>query len=303
MTGAGRVGGEYRLVHLAALAQRTRAFAHLLGDEHAETAAVALEALLTLILDGNLLYAGEARKAVSESGEALRVAIADRVERFARGTVTGDPDTGEQRHRLVQAVYGLLEAIGSIAAASAYGGPCVAFPVQHAGRDGAPLRLRGFDLYRIEMEDLRLFLLEMPWNDVEERPNGLTGLLEYAGRNGHVFDVRPARSLTSPPLAEGVLRLLYGSTLDPDFLEVLLQAPSRSIHIVNPLLVRRYKASWGLPAGDGTDGRAPSPMPARSCGPHKSVEELALEYTLALNRMFATSKNGPRDEGLPEHLF
>ena len=176
----------------------------------------------------------------------------------------------------------------------------MAFPVQRENGDDTPLHLRGFDLYRMEMENLRLFLLELPWENVEARSSGLLGLLEGAGRNGHVFDARPARA--AAPDHEAVLRLLYGSALDPDFLEILLQAPAWRIHPVNPILVRRYRPSWGL-APEGDRPGSPAPLSVRLCGPRKSVEELTAEYTRALNAMFSAARRAPRDERLPDQIL
>ena len=294
--------GEFPLVHLATLAQRTRTLTRLLGEEHAETAAVALETLLTMLLKGELLYAGEIRKNTLKSAEAMLGVLAAHVRQ------DGAPESGlktpdELRRPLVETVHKFLRLIRANTVANAYGGPCVAFPVQHVGEDSAPLRLRGFDLYRIEMEDLRLFLLEMPWESVAERPNGLPGLLEYISRNGHAFDARPAWSLAAQPEKEAVLRLLCGFTLAPDFLEVLLQIPAQRIHQVNPLMVRRYKPSWNVAGPSAATHTEKSPYAQSADGVSKTVEELTVEYTTALNRMFATSRNAPRDEHLPEHLF
>lgn len=304
LTEEGRpTGNEDRLVHLAGLAQRGRIFARLLGDEHAETVAVALESLLTLILEGDLIYAGAARKAVQAGRESLTAALAARLEPDAPAAGGRPPAAdGEAslRRGLVGAVHASLAAIRDVTAASAYGGPCVAFPVQHENGDDTPLHLRGFDLYRMEMENLRLFLLELPWENVEERSSGLLGLLEGAGRNGHVFDARPAHA--AAPDHEAVLRLLYGSSLDPDFLEILLQAPAWRIHPVNPILVRRYRPSWGFaPEEDGPE--SPAPLSVRLCEPRKSVEELTAEYTRALNAMFAAARRAPRDERLPDTIL
>ena len=204
LTDEGRpAGSEDRLVHLAGLAQRGRIFARLLGDEHAETVAVALESLLTLILEGDLIHAGAARKAVQAGRESLTAALTARLEPDAHGAGSqphaADESGALVRRRLVEAVHASLAAIRDVTAASAYGGPCVAFPVQRENGDDTPLHLRGFDLYRMEMENLRLFLLELPWENVEARSSGLLGLLEGAGRNGHVFDARPARAAAPPP--------------------------------------------------------------------------------------------------------
>lgn len=296
-------GGEHRLVHLAGRVQPSRIFARLLGDEHAETVAVALETLLTLILEGDLVYAGAVRKAVHAGRDSLTAALPACLAPAAPGADASPPAAADGsaplRRQLVEAVHASLAAIRDVTAASAYGGPCVAFPVQHDGGDDTPLRLRGFDLYRMEMENLRLFLLEMPWKNVETRSNGLTGLLENAARNGHVFDARAA--LTAAPEQEAVLRLLYGSSLDPDFLELLLQAPAWRIHPVNPILVRRYRPSWGLPEDGGR--KSPAPLSDRLCEPRKSVEELAAEYTQALNAMFRAARQASRDERLPDALL
>lgn len=306
LTDEGRpAGSEDRLVHLAGLAQRGRIFARLLGDEHAETVAVALESLLTLILEGDLIHAGAARKAVQAGRESLTAALTARLEPDAHGAGSqphaADESSALVRRRLVEAVHASLAAIRDVTAASAYGGPCVAFPVQRENGDETPLHLRGFDLYRMEMENLRLFLLELPWENVEERSSGLLGLLEGAGRNGHVFDARPA--LAASPEHEAVLRLLYGSSLDPDFLEILLQAPAWRIHPVNPILVRRYRPSWGFAPEEEARTGSPVPLSVRLCGPRKSVEELAAEYTRALNAMFAAARRAPRDERLPDTIL
>lgn len=310
--GSRPTGSEHRLVHLAGRVQHARIFARLLGDEHAETVAVALETLLTLILEGDLVYAGAVRRAVHAGRDSLTAALSACLTPTASdapgapntpGTDASSAATNDSnaplRRQLVEAVHASLAAIRDVTAASAYGGPCVAFPVQHEGGDDTPLRLRGFDLYRMEMENLRLFLLEMPWNTVEARSSGLTGLLENATRNGHVFDARAA--LAAAPEHEAVLRLLYGSSLDPDFLELLLQAPAWRIHPVNPILVRRYRPSWGRPE-DG-DRRSPAPLSDRLCEPRKSVEELTAEYTRALNAMFRAARQTPRDEHLPDNLL
>lgn len=286
-------GGEYHLVHLTSRVHHARIFARLLGDEHAETAAVALETLLTLILEGDLLYAGAVRNAVHAGRDSLAAALSACLTPAA-------PDASAPllRRRLVEAIHASLAAIRDVAAASAYGGPCVAFPVQYDGGDDTPLRLRGFDLYRMERENLRLFLLEMPWKNVETRPNGLTGLLETAARNGHVSDARAA--LAAAPEHDAVLRLLYCSSLDPDFLELLFQAPAWRIHPVNPVLARRYRPSWGLSGEEGP--RSPAPLSARLREPRKSVEDLTAEYTRALNAMFRAARHTPRDERPPDAL-
>lgn len=295
MTPAHPAGGEHLLVHLAGVVQRSRTFSRLLGDEHAETASVALETLLTLLLEGDLLYAENYRKIVIESSRTLFSALAARLATPVsdESSLTKDPLSGR---KMVETVYRLLDAIGDMTAASAYGGPCVAFPVRHKGRDGAPLRLRGFDLYRIEMEDLRLFMLEISWKDITDRPTGLIGMLDSASRNGHVFDIRPACAFQPP--CDPSLRLLYGSNLDPDFLEILLQTSVERIHLVNPVLVRRYRPSWGFNTGKGN-----APARVHSSKFHKSIEDLVKEYTVALNKMFATARTAPRDENLPDNLL
>ncbi len=312
VTASRPVGGEHRLVHLAELVQCSRIFARLLGDEYAETAAVALETLLTLMLDGEHIYAGTARKTVLDSAKTLRTAIRYRLpcaegvdEKYTtnrQNEAHSEDSDHALRYHLVESVHKLLSAIGDVTAASAYGGPCVAFPVQQTAMDESSLHLRGFDFYRIEMEGLALFLLEIPWEKIEEHPNGLYGLLKQIGRNGHVFDARAAQALAGAP-NRPVLRVLYGSALDPDFLEALLQIPAHHIHPVNPILVRRYRPSWGLSLSmSESSGKQPSGC-LKSVGPGKSVEELTREYTLALNRMFAASRTAPRDENLPDHFF
>lgn len=310
VTASRPVGGEHRLVHLAELVQCSRILARLLGDEHAETAAVALETLLTLMLDGEHIYAGTARKTVLDSARTIRTAIRYRFPDAGadekaiadrQNEVRSEESNHALRYHLVESVHKLLTAIGDVTAASAYGGPCVAFPVQQAARDEAPLHLRGFDFYRIEMEGLALFLLEIPWEKIEDHPGGLPGLLKQIGRNGHAFDARPAQALASVP-QRPVLRVLYGSALDPDFLEALLQIPAQHIHPVNPILVRRYRPSWGLSLSMSENGGQQDSGSILRIGPGKSVEELTREYTLALNRMFAASRTAPRDENLPDNL-
>lgn len=269
---------EQYLVQMAGLVQRSRVYARLLGDEYSETASVAIETLLTLLLEGTIVYAEKFQLVLINTGKVLAKALSLCLS-------DTDPQKREwSRRQVIASVYILLEAIGDATAASAYGGPCVAFPAMHTGHDDAPLHLRGFDLYRIEMEGLRLFLMELPWQDIEKRPNGITGLLDHTVRNGHVFDVRASKALTPSAHQMPSLRLLYGSCLDPDFLELLVPVPHEHIYPVNPMFVRQYKPSWGLVTKGS--GEKTITLPCSFDGPKKSVEELTLEYTRALSRMF-----------------
>lgn len=297
LSGMARLAGlaeSPRLARLIELTRQSRNIARLTANEEMEAVAVSLEALLTLTSEVDLPDTST-RKTILLSAELLRKNLAYNLANepepstCARVPVSGPAFVSMPLSPLSASVIERLQvAVKSLATGGAYGGLGVCFSVINSADDDTPLRLRGLDLFRLEQKNVRLYLLEVPWQEVLERNQGLSSLLEYLGRNGQVFDIRPTLTfldaVASPETH--VLRVLYGATLDQDFVEALIRLPSEHIHRVNPALVRKNQPSWGL---------VPRPEPLQSMQQQqtcsRSVEELTQEYSIALNRLFTESRS------------
>lgn len=282
-----------RLARLIELTRQSRNIARLTANEEMEAVAVSLEALLTLTSETDLPDTN-IRKTILLGAELLRknlvydLANSPEPSTCARIPLSGPAFVSMPLSPLSASVIERLQiAVKSLATGGAYGGLGVCFSVIHNETDTTPLRLRGLDLFRLEQKNVRLYLLEMPWQEVLDRNRGLITLLEYLGRNGQVFDIRTAETFlhARPESAVNILRILYGAPLDLDFVEALIRLPSEHIHSVNPAMVRKNQPSWGLVS-------RPEPLQTlqqQACS--RSVDELTREYTLALNRLFTESKS------------
>ncbi len=264
-------------VELAGLAQRTRALTRLLGEERAETVSVAMEAVCTLVVSGSLCVSAELESYLLLGVDGLLRTLGDE-----QGAKNGE--SAKAAHDLVvRAAHSLLHGL-DIPLQNAYGGFCVAFPVDCASPGAEPLRIRGFDLLRLEKEGLSLFVLEFPRRDMVLHPAGFGGVLSAPGRSGHVFDVRLFRTMDDAfsESSEGGVRVVYGSTLAADFVEALTGLPPESIFAVNPARVRRYQPSWGE-----NRGRKAAPVRDSAAGPEaKHIDDLVREYDRALKELF-----------------
>lgn len=295
LTGLARLAGlaeSPRLARLIELTRQSRNIARLTANEEMEAVAVSLEALLTLTSETDFPDTN-IRKTILLGAELLRknlvydLANAPEPSTCARVLSSGPAFVSMPLSPLSASVIERLQiAVKSLATGGAYGGLGVCFSVIHNDTDDTPLRLRGLDLFRLEQKNVRLYLLEIPWQEVLDRNRGLIALLEYLGRNGQVFDIRSAQTFLhgTPASAVNILRILYGAPLDLDFVEALIRLPSEHIHSVNPAMVRKNQPSWGLMS-------RPQPLQTlqqQACS--RSVEELTREYTLALDRLFTESK-------------
>ncbi len=278
---------EACFVELAGLAQRTRALTRLLGEEHAETVSVAMEAVCTLVVSGSLCASPDLESYVLQGLDGILRTL---------GSEQGAPKggSGKDAHDLVRAAHSLLHGL-DIPLQNAYGGFCVAFPVDCASPGAEPLRIRGFDLLRLEKEGLSLFVLEFPRRDMVLHPSGFGGVLAAPGRSGHVFDVRLFRD-TNAVLAEtsaGGVRVVYGSTLATDFVEALTGLPPERVFSVNPARVRRYQPSWGE-----NRGRKAVSIPVSDAGPKgKHIDDLVREYDRALKELFRIGRTSGETPG------
>lgn len=263
------------------LIQQTRNLSRLIWNEASEMTAVALEALLTLSPESELPCDESIRKALVLGMRGIRMELHTCVSPHCLSEIPTSQAEEEPLPPLVQIVSKLLSAVNKAISSGAYGGPCSIYIVKHEGEDSSPLRLRGLDLFRLEQENLSLYLLELPWEDILERNRGLLQLLDYMGRNGHVFDMRPTLQFLAPTASsqEHIFRILYGSPLDQDFVEALTRMPPEHIHKVNASQVRRNQPSWGA-----TPNRQPVEQLFRQ-GCQKSLEELTLEYNNAFKQM------------------
>lgn len=263
------------------MVQQTRNLSRLIWNEASEMTAVALEALLTLSPETELPCDESTRKALVLGMRGIRMELHTCVSPHRLSEVSATLSEEEPLPPLALIVDKLLFAVNKTTSSGAYGGPCSIYTVKHEGEDASPLRLRGLDLFRLEQENLSLYLLEIPWGDILERNRGLLQLLDYMGRNGHVFDMRPTLHFLDPSVSpqEHIFRILYGSPLDQDFVEALTRMPPEHIHKVNSSQVRRNQPSWGA-----TPSRQPVEHLFRQ-GCQKSIEELTLEYNNAFKQM------------------
>lgn len=268
---------ESCFVELSGLSQRTRVLVRLLGEEHAETVAVAMEAVCTLIVSGRLPCSPVLKKQLAPGMDSLLCTLRRRLGK------NGSRETQREKHALVQAAHILLHDL-DIPLQNAYGGFCVAFPVDCITPGVASLHARGFDLLRLEKEGLSLYVLEFPRQAIFLRCAGLGGVFASLAQSGHVFDVRQDVGPGVPDDPESVVRLLYGSVLEPDFVEALTGLSSEKIFPVNPAQVRRYRPSWKR----AQQSTASAP---RRNSPAQELDMLVQEYDRALKELFRTCKS------------
>lgn len=268
----------------AALSQRTRSFMRLLDEDFAEETCVALETICTFIVSGALQDSGPLRRQAQ-----IGVTSLCRLTRWH--LATSQPLEQENREAVLanlRAATLRLQRYANTSALNEYGGYCQIFPVNAYEDDGVPLRIRGFDLVRLETEGLSLYLLEFEWSAVMERGTSLMGLLTHTAHNGHVFDVRYARHPYcnhDDKTCFGVLRLLYGTPLELDFVQAIARVPGSQLFIVDKTRIRRHEPSWGEPA---TDIALASPI--RQKITIQDIDPLLKIYDAALSRAFASAK-------------
>lgn len=276
------------LVTTANLAQRTRLFMRLLGEERAEDTAVVIETVCTLLLSGLLGGSASLYRQMSIGLHAICRTARWHGEQQAASTGYNRVLTDSA---LIKATQGLLLHI------SHANNTCKTFAVYPAEHDTCVLRLRGFDLRRIRSEGLSLYLVEFLWTQLVRRGGGLIGLAGYLGRNGHLFDVAYTptpyhRTVASPP--EGILRALYATPLKRDFVEALTRVPEERLFPVDLAAVHAARPSWGAEA-------PPASLPTlpRSAPPLSDLDNLIHDYDRALTAAF----NAARAEQPFEPLF
>ena len=265
-------------VEYAGLYQYTRSFMRLLNEEYAEDACVVSETVCTLILSGFVTDSIPLRKQSAQVVEAMC-----RIMHWHMGAHDGD------KNSIDAALYKgtlRLQRYVHTGAPQEYQHFSRPFPVNAYEDDGAPLRIRGFDLLRLEAEALSLYLLEFDWSGLIERGGTVYGLFAHSSHNGHVFDVRHAKQAyyEPTPYTGGVLRLLYGTPLELDFVQAIARVPGSQIFAVDKTRIFSHEPSWGLASSQATMPLVAQPITMDDLTP------LIDAYDVALNRLFAEAK-------------
>lgn len=273
---------DVNFVNFATLYQHSRCFMRLLGEDYAEETCVVSETLCTLILSGFVQDSLPLRRQAAQAMKDLA--------RLTRWHMDGADTVYGEKHAINACLYKdalRLQRYVNANAPHDYQHFSRVFPVNAYEDDGVFLCVRGFDLLRLDAEALSLYLLEFDWKNIIERGGSFNSLFSHFGLNGHVFDVcYAAQAYCEPTVYEGgVIRLLYGTPLEFDFVQAISRLPESQIFVVDKTRIFSHEPSWGRAEN--------APCIGQSASQAFTMDDLApliSAYDKALNKAFADAK-------------
>lgn len=285
---------QQELSELAVLMQKSRALLKILGHQSALQQNIALEVFLCLMAKQPELTEEATQLIIDGLKSLYGFLLQASLGQFSKVSFSRSKQNK------------LLALVEQLDTEAKYGKMWQTFSVRHLGRDRAKLHLSGVDILSLDSDKLQLYIVEVVWVQLVERATGLIGFLKYLNRNGRVYDVRLSKQFINAqqtqPGQQGqqkqqkaagdrsgfVVRILYASKLDSDFVEAFINLPTYQIHAVRQKHLRRHLPAWGSPK------LAPVENICLNTPATKSLEELIAEYNLAFVELIAESQEEHR---------